>query len=299
MTSMVHSRRWSVLFSFSGLSSARCRCLLPPALALVDFAPARRDFICGRLARDVAVIDFDTDGNLDLACVRFTEPGIVTLLRGDGAGEFTFFADIPAGIGSTSILTADIDEDEIADLVTAGFVDSTLGLHFGDGEGNFEYVPLPFPGEAPFHVNAGDLDGDKHLDLVAGGAVDGFVHVLKGNGQGGFTPVLALPGGVPQHTAVGDVDGDGDLDLAVADNTDDVLIYRGDGAGGFPTPAQVLTVGREPVWIDIRTLGDPARPFLAVALSTEQTAEVFQWNPSDRGARSDRDPRCAGRIRSR
>ena len=255
-----------------------------PARALVDFAPARRDFICGRLARDVAVIDFDTDGNLDLACVRFTQIGVVTLLRGDGAGEFTFFADIPAGTGSTSILTADINEDEIADLVTAGFVDGpdgTIGLHFGDGKGNFDYVPLPFPGHNPFHVNAGDLDGDTHLDLVAGGSgdLDGQVHILNGDGKGAFTPGLALPGGVPQHTAVGDVDGDGDLDLAVADNTDDVLIYRNDGAGGFPVPGRVLTVGREPVWIDIRTLGDPARPFLAVALSTEQTVEVFQWNP--------------------
>src|SRR4030095_1901323 len=68
-------------------------------------------------------------------------------------------------------------------------------------------------------------------------------------------------------------------DLAAADNMGDVLLFRNDGAGGFG-PAQPLAVGLEPVWIDIRTFEDRARPYLAVALRTANTVEVFQWNPT-------------------
>lgn len=262
--------------------------LLTPALvqAVVDFDPARRDFVCGRLARDVAPIDFNSDGHLDLACVRFTVPGVVTLLEGDGRGNFRFFGELPAGDGATAILSADINEDGHPDLVTTGFVDSpngTIGLHVGDGQGNFTYEALQFaPGIAPFQVNAADLDGDHHIDLVAGGTGtgDGVVRIFNGNGQGQFAPGDSLYGAqAPQQTAIGDIDGDRDPDLAVADNMGDVLLFRNDGAGGF-APGQPLEVGREPVWIDIRTFEDRARPYLAVALRTEQTVEVFQWNPT-------------------
>jgi hypothetical protein len=49
--------------------------------------------------------------------------------------------------------------------------------------------------------------------------------------------------------------------------------------GGF-APADTLDVGREPVWIDIRTIEDRARPYLAVALRTDHKVEVFQWDPA-------------------
>ena len=266
--------------------------LLTPAQvqAVVEFGPARHDFVCGRLARDVAPIDFNSDGHLDLACVRFTVPGVVTLLEGDGRGNFRFFSELPAGDGATAILSADLNEDGHPDLVTAGFLDDpddpgpgdgSIGLHLGDGQGNFTYQALPFaPGIAPFQVNAADLDGDHHVDLVAGGTSDGPVRIFNGNGLGEFTPGLVLTGAqVPQQTAIGDIDGDLDPDLAVADNMGDVLLYRNDGSGGFG-PAVPLEVGREPVWIDIRTFEDRARPYLAVALRTESTVEVFQWNPA-------------------
>jgi hypothetical protein len=262
----------------------------PPARAEIAFEPARRDYIAGRLVRDVAAIDFDEDGHLDLACVRFTFPGAVTLLRGDGAGRFELADELAAGDGATSILAADVDEDGHIDLVTTGFVDQetgTLSVHRNEGGGAFTTTTEPFPGANPFHVNGGDFDRDGHLDLVAGGTGDGIVRVLRGDGAGGFALALSLPGGsVPQHVGVGDLDADGDLDLAVADNRGGVLIYRGDGAGGF-APAGSLTTAAAPVWIDIRAAGDPARPFLAVAEIGDPPldrdgVEVFQWNPNAR-----------------
>ncbi|HWN81004.1 MAG TPA: VCBS repeat-containing protein, partial [Candidatus Udaeobacter sp.] len=275
-----------------------CLFLLPNfAQAVVDFDPARHDFVCGRLVRDVAPIDFNSDGHQDLACVRFTIPGVITLLEGDGQGNFRFFGELPAGDGATAILSADINEDHHPDLVTTGFLDTTtvtspitawrgvsngtIGLHLGDGQGNFTYEELLFaPGIGPFQVNAADLDGDHHLDLVSGGTGDGVVRIFKGNGQGQFTPGPTLTGPqVPQQTAIGDIDGDIDPDLAVADNMGEVLLFRNDGAGNFG-PAQPLEVGREPVWIDIRTFEDRARPYLAVALRSENTVQVFQWDPA-------------------
>ncbi len=289
MNRMIACRRPQrrVLFLSSVLALALAA---PASSAGIDFSPARRDFVAGRLVRDVAAIDFDEDGLLDLACVRFTFPGAVTLLRGDGAGHFTFASELVAGDGATSILAADFDEDGHVDLITTGFVDQetgTLGFHRNEGGGVFTTTSTLFPGENPFHVNGGDFDGDGHLDLVAGGTGDGLVRVLTGDGTGRFKLEHTLPGGsVPQHVGVGDVDADGDLDLAVADNRGGVLLYMGNGAGGF-APAGALATAAAPVWIDIRAAGDPARPFLAVAEIGDPPldrdgVEVFQWNPDTR-----------------
>jgi hypothetical protein len=261
--------------------------ILPaPAAAEIDFPRARHDFVSGRATYDLTAIDFDEDGDLDLACIRFTLPGAVTLLENDGRGRFSFFTQFTTGDVGTSILAADIDEDGHADLVSTGWLQGdtgTIGLHRGDGQGGFTTTFLPFPGANPFRVNGADLDGDGHLDLVAGGSGDGFVRVLKGDGNGQFALSRTLPGGaVPIYVAIGDIDADGDRDLAVADQDGEVLVYLGDGTGDF-APAVILEVAASPRWIDIRTMGDPDRPYLAVAqwntAEGEDGVDVFRWDP--------------------
>jgi hypothetical protein len=255
---------------------------LPVALRTEpSYDAVRRDFIAGRLARDVAAVDFDEDGHLDLAVARFDLAGgdRVELLRGDGAGRLERVASQPTVGGVTAIVAADVNADGHDDLVTAGFLDDALGLHLGDGHGGFVLVPLPLPVEAPFDVAVDDVDGDSHLDLVVPASSSGVTLVLLGDGDGGFTSGASLPSGIaPGSASTGDLDADGHVDLVVTDaDGDRCRVFRGAGGGTFLPPV-VLEPGARPVASSIApplAAGEPT--LLAVALRDDSLVRVYAW----------------------
>jgi hypothetical protein len=87
-----------------------------------------------------------------------------------------------------------------------------------------------------------DLDHDGHVDLVTGNGLSNDVSVLLADGEGGFAEPVNYPVGTFElgfvAVAVGDVDGDGHPDIAATGySTDEILVYRGDGAGAFAAPS--------------------------------------------------------------
>ena len=92
-------------------------------------------------------------------------------------------------------------------------------------------------GEEPASVALGDLDGDLIRDMVVVNVADGTLSVGLGDGSL-FGALSAIPlVGAPQRVALADMNGDGNPDAVVATRLvgalDRVLIYRGDGFGGF------------------------------------------------------------------
>ena len=237
----------------------------------------------------VAVGDFNSDGNLDLA-VADSYTGTVTMLKGDGAGNFTPFPGSPVAVGSGSssepfaIAVGDFNGDGNLDLAVANFGDGTVAILLGDGTGYFSPAATPIvtvgsgPNSEPFSIAVGDFTGDGVLDLAVANSGDNTVSILVNDGAGKFspaaTPTVAV-GVSPLSVVVGDFLGNGKLDLAVVnqfgnDATESspgtVSILLGDGTGSF-TPAATLPVGYSPYAVAVGDFNGDGVLDLAVANS--------------------------------
>ena len=202
----------------------------------------------GYRADSVAVGDFNGDGNLDLAVANDCNggpyscymPGNVSILLGDGTGNFTGAAGGvgAAGNGSPSVAVGDFNRDGNLDLAVADEGDSLVVIDLGDGTGGFPNFLFPGVGSSPESVAVGDFNGDGKLDLAVTGS--STTAILLGDGTGNFTaaPPVAVGG---YAVATGDFNGDGNLDLAVTGSSTTAILL-GDGTGNF-TLASSLTVG--------------------------------------------------------
>jgi len=236
-------------------------------------------------ATSVAVGDFNGDGNLDLA-VTNSYSGTVSILLGDGAGNFTTFSGsmVSVGSGTTSnpfsIAVGDFNSDGNLDLAVANFGDGTVSILLGDGTGFFHPAPTPIVtvGRGPYSIAVGDFTGDGVLDLAVANSGDNTVSILVNDGTGKFspaaTPTVAV-GVSPLSVVVGDFLGNGKFDLAVVNScgTDSlcsapgtVSILLGDGTGNF-TPATTLPVGYSPYSVAVGDFNGDGVLDLAVANS--------------------------------
>ncbi|MFO0688251.1 MAG: VCBS repeat-containing protein [Myxococcota bacterium] len=152
------------------------------------------------------VVDFDLDGNLDLA-TTYPNDHLVRLWRG---GYSPRSLEFPA----PNLLT----ELPAVDLAALS------------GE----------PGAFPYDLDLADVTADHRLDLIVTDVAGDAVWALVGDGGGGFlTPLRLSAGPTPVAVAIGRFDLGAATDIAVIDETDARLrIYR----NTCPTPETNLTV---------------------------------------------------------
>jgi beta-glucanase (GH16 family) len=246
----------------------------------------------------VVIGDFNGDGVPDLA-VANQASGTVTILLGNGNGQFSEARESPVTVGSKPVAMAvgDFNGDGTADLVVVsagtetassnGF--GTVTILLGNGDGTFSAAAKFSAGMIPASVAVGDFTGDGIPDLVIAGALNpasdqaGIVTVLIGTGDGSFSESPGLPltvGSEPAFVATGDFTGDGVLDLAVANaGSGTVTILLGDGHGNFrPTAGSPVQVGSGPNSIAAVDFNGDGKLDLAVANSVSGTVTVLLGN---------------------
>jgi hypothetical protein len=191
----------------------------------------------------VIAIHADADQNIDLV-ISEGESDFIYLLRGNGDGTFGEQESIASGHDPYALATADMNHDEIPDVVQSLATESggRVNVLLGDGLGNFALTEengrrLNAPS---YGVVLGDFDEDGDLDAASttiGRPSNclsnncGTLSITLGDGTGQLDrPFDFATGPSPFAIAVADLDHDDHLDIITGDSGDDALsVFKGSG----------------------------------------------------------------------
>ncbi|HZM85719.1 MAG TPA: FG-GAP-like repeat-containing protein [Blastocatellia bacterium] len=262
--------------------------------------PATSPEAVGNLPVSVEAGDFNRDGRPDLA-VSNQGSSNMTILLGDGTGNFTQPATSPEGTGgiSGSVAVGDFNGDGRSDIVVTHFFTDDLSILIGDGTGNFTVASASAVGDSPSDVAVGDFNLDGRPDLAVANQRSDNVTILIGNGTGNFTAASTSPeaaGDGAHSVAVGDFNLDGRPDLATANLfSGDVTILLGDGTGNF-TPASTSpeSAGDFSQSVAVADFNLDGRPDLAVANSGSANVTILTGDGTGNFTQPATSPEGAG-----
>jgi hypothetical protein len=212
----------------------------------------------GASIANIAVGDFNNDGNLDVAFANSPSDS-VSILLGNGTGSFSskslpVFS--PLGAPPQSVAAGDFNHDGNLDLaVTQTYF---IAIYPGNGDGTFGSPMLGgIPSlTMPLLLVPADFNNDAQLDLAVVVPDCDVALILLGNGDGnlGSRADVSLPasGGLA-GAVVADLNNDGKHDLAIAQFNQPaqgsiqgfITTLSGNGEGTFqnPTSTQKSDVG--------------------------------------------------------
>jgi enediyne biosynthesis protein E4 len=218
------------------------------------YAPASK-------ALGVALLDFDTDGALDLFVANDTQPNRLYRNRGDktfvdvGTTAGVAFNEAGVARAGMGVDAADIDGSGRPSLVIGNFSNEMMALYRNEGNGLFiDDAPTSTIGRrslltltfACFFFDY-DLDGLQDIFAANGHVADDISrvqprvsyaqppHLFRQVSAARFEDVSGQSGAdfsramVARGAAYGDYDGDGDLDLLVTTNNGPARLLRNDG----------------------------------------------------------------------
>lgn len=247
-------------------------------------------------ALDVALADFDGDGDLDAALA--VEADSNRLYLNDGQGRFAWRE---GAFGQHShdtehVRAADFNRDGRMDVIFVAEDDHVHQLFLGQGEGRFvdasDRLPAMSEGNG---LAVGDVNGDGLPDIVVGNSGmsgkhgDGrnFLWLNDSRGPGWFEDATAslLPAvsNKAQGVALADLDRDGDLDMVVATEAPPTRLLINDGKGRFTDQSErlQLVTPMETREVHILDANGDRRPDILL-LNLTSNAGKWEKNPQAR-----------------
>jgi hypothetical protein len=210
-----------------------------------------RTVLVGKMPEDLAVVDLNGDGLLDLITANAADD-TVSVLQGKGDGSFQPQRTFTVGSEPLGVAVADLNGDGRPDLVTINRNENTLSVLFSNGDDSFQPQHTFTVGSMPDALAVRDLNGDGRPDLIAANAYGDTVSVLL-NGDGSFTPTSDTGGVEVRNTPLqADFNGDGLPDRVILDQAGNILFREGQSSQAMPfdtprvissgNPARDLTV---------------------------------------------------------
>ena len=171
----------------------------------------------------------------------YSNPGNLKSYLATGPGAFAAPVLTPNGNDPLFLASADLNGDNLPDVVSSSYNDGTLAVFFNSAQspGTFS-TPLILSSPGASQVAIGDLNGDGLPDLVS---ADFNVSLFLQSSPGAFaSPISLYPGGA-NWVAVGDLNGDDAADVALTDNVGvKVLMHTGaPTTATFAAPVTVFT----------------------------------------------------------
>jgi FG-GAP-like repeat len=237
----------------------------------------------------VRAADLDLNGNFDLVSASSTQ-SILSVFKGTNKHTFlprqVYATDGP----SAAILVADLNGDELPDVVSGGSAVTEL-FNLGDGTLG---APVSISG-GPTSVRAlagEDMDGDGDIDVAV--AHPNLATVMLNDGDGQFRSFgIHGVGATPTAIGIAFVDDDSTLDIVSANRgTNDASIVPGIGDGRFQAESRVK-VGKGPVDLALGDLNSDGQNDVVTANRSARSVTVLL------NARSPRSRSCASFRESR
>ncbi|MBI3820433.1 MAG: VCBS repeat-containing protein [Planctomycetes bacterium] len=210
--------------------------------------------------------DFDGDGNNDVAAPSSGAAG-VTLVRGEGAGQFQVPGSAYGSPVTASIVAGDFNRDGFVDIISADTLFGRILLSYGDGGTGFVFFgDAPSVVGSPWHIDAGDFNSDGVPDVVTANKDNDSVAMLLNDGTGMFNnPTYSYGFGQPTYVVVADFDLNGIDDIVVSNSVNNnVSVLLGDGAGGW-TSNLTYSTGAEPMGMAVGDINEDGMPDVVTA----------------------------------
>ena len=220
--------------------------------------PGGRNLGVGPHPRWVEVADVDADGRLDLVTANYNnaiQNGSVSVLLGRAGRSFAPPVIYAAGLGPYMVRAANLNHDEMPDLVVNNYDGQSVGILINRGNGTFD-PEVRYAAGWNLSSAVADLDHDGDNDIAVTNFKENTVTVLKNDGNGVFTRYADVPvGRNPRSIQAAIIKGDGDIDLTVAlSGSSQVILLANDGSGGFTGTPAACGVGVNPKTLVIADL---------------------------------------------
>ncbi len=238
----------------------------------------------------IATGTFNTTNSIvDLAVANKTS-NTVSVLLGDGLGNFPTGSDLSTGPGTAPVAVVaapfNTNNNTYTDLAVVNSGNNTVSIFLGNNDGTFTPVAQTVPtGPNPSAIAVGDFNGDGKMDFAVTNAGNNTVSVFLGNGNGTFSQALNSPyvvGNNPVFVSAAEFTTSGHLDLAVANNGvptttlsgNSVSILLGNGDGTFNTAVN-YAAGNGPTSIAVAQIALSGSNDLAVTDQTDNAVSIL------------------------